>query len=118
MKNLLIVFIVLLSSQFAYSSGYVAPFDNEATIDKVVMHDNGGVTLWITAMPKNPDSCTNSTLAYIKTDLTGRNNMVSAALMAFAAKKKVGLWSSGCEILPFWGGTLTSPIINTLWVVD
>ncbi len=114
-----ITIILLLISNLASASGYLTPKDmTGVTINKITMHGNGGATLWVSGL-LNPDECGDVTLAHLKGDLTGHDNMVATALTAYASGKKIGLWSAtGCEIIPFWGGSVTRPIIHTLWITD
>jgi len=44
--------------------------------------------------------------------------MVSVALAAYMGGKKIGIWSSGCQIIPFWGGTKKYPRGNEIWITD
>lgn len=116
MKSLA-AFILLFLSPLAISSGYLTPYGTGITIAKYTMHNNGGMTLWVSGL-NNPDNCGDTNLVHLKGDLPGHKQMVSAAMAAHAADKKIGLWSSGCSTIPFWGGTVTRPIIHTLWVTD
>lgn len=113
--SLTLPFLVFINN--SYASGYlttlVAP---NATINQILTHSSGGVTLFISDSLLNPDQCGDITKVHLKGDLAGHQHMLSAALTAFAAGKKVGLHSSGCEIIPFWGGSITRPVINNLWI--
>jgi hypothetical protein len=109
--------VLCLLSQSAFAAGYLTPYGTGVVIQKMTMHGNNGVTLWVAGIT-NPDSCGDSGLVHLKGDLPGHNLMVSAAMAAYHSGKKVGLWSTGCEIIPFWGGTVTRPIIHTLWITD
>ena len=75
------------------------------------------MTLWVSGLD-NPDGCGDTTLVHIKSTLDGYKEMAASAMMAYASGQKIGLWSTGCETLPFWGGTVTRPIIHTLWITD
>ena len=88
----------------------------QATITSFFTHGSGGVTLVISGMLDNPDGCNDPNTVHLKGDLAGHEKMVSAALTAFVAGKKVGLYTAGCEIIPFWSGTNTRPIITNLWI--
>ncbi len=112
MKKCFILGLLLLS-QSVFASGYLTPLGSGVTIQKFLMHGNGGMTLWVSGVT-NPDNCGDTGLVHLKGDLPGHRNMVSAAMTAYAAGKKIGLWSAGCEFIPFWGGSTTRPIISTL----
>ena len=75
----------------------------EATITQVFTHGSGAVSLFISGAPDNPDSCNDPGIVHLKGNLAGHNQVVSTILMAFAAGKKIGLYSGGCEVIPFWG---------------
>ena len=113
--SVILSFLICLNN--SYASGYLTGLaEPEATIEQVFTHSGGGVTLFVSGVSLNPDQCGNTTKVHLKGDLAGHQHMVSAALTAFAAGKKVGLHSSGCETIPFWGGSVTRPIINNLWI--
>jgi hypothetical protein len=114
-KYFMLVFCLLCQPTLA--AGYLTPNGTGVTINKMTMHANGGVTLWVSGVT-NADNCGDSTLVHLKGDLPGHNHMVSAAMAAYLSGKKVGLWSTGCDIIPFWGGTTTRPIIHTLWITE
>ena len=115
--NRYFILSLLLVSSFVFGSGYLIPNGAGVKINKITMHGNGGATLWVSGL-SNPDNCGDVKLAHLKGDLPGHSNMVSTALTAYASGKKIGLWSTGCEIIPFWGGTVTRPIIHTLWITE
>ena len=73
--------------------------------------------LFVSGIEINPDVCGSIGLIHIKADHQGFKTISSSALTAFVSGKKIGVYSSGCEILPFWGGTVTRPIVRELWVV-
>jgi hypothetical protein len=50
--------------------------------------------------------------------MSGYREMVTAVMSAHAQGKKSGLWSTGCSLIPFWGGTVTDPIAHDVWVTD
>ena len=117
-RKLLFITALLLPGA-VFAAGYMTDLGApEATITQVFTHSGGGVTLFISGAPENPDTCDSPGLVHLKGDLPGHNQMVSAALTAFAAGKKVGLYTVGCEIIPFWGGTQDHPIISNLWVAQ
>ena len=115
----LIIICLMLFGHCANAAGYLTDLNMpEVTITKVFSHQNGAVTLFVSGIPANPDSCNDITHVHIKADNLGLKNIAASALTAFAAGKKVGLYTSGCEIIPFWGGTNTRPIITDLWISD
>jgi len=77
----------------------------------------GELTLWVTGI-SNSDGCTGTNLVHLAGDLAGHKNMVAAVMTAYASGKKVGLWSTGCVQIPFWGGGVTYPIVHDLWVTE
>ena len=66
----------------------------------------------------NPGSCDSTVLVRIPAALAGYKTMVAAVLQAHAAGKKIGLHAMTCSTIPFWGGSVTYPIIGNLWVTD
>lgn len=120
MKNRLIkltLVILALSVTTSQAKGYLTSLNNpEATITQVFTHGGGEVTLFVTGITQNPDGCDSTSLVHLDGSFPGHERMVAAALTAFTAGKKVGLYSSGCSVIPFWGGTQTRPIINNLWI--
>ena len=118
-KNLkmLIITIIVLFATTAQAQGYLTDLNTpNATITKVFTHSNGGVTLFVSGVTPNSDQCGDYSKVHLKGDLAGHEQMVAAALTAFTAGKKVGLYSSGCSLIPFWGGSVTRPIIRDLWI--
>lgn len=115
-----IIFLSFLFSISTHASGYLSPLaSNGVSISSYFVHSSGAVTLMLNSVtPSNPDSCAVTTRVHLKGNLDGHQNMVAAALAAFASGKKVGLYSSGCESIPFWGGNIQTPIISNLWVFN
>lgn len=110
--------LFLIFSEAANAAGYLTPLSgNGVTINRYFTHSGGGVTLIISGTINNPDNCQVTDRVHLKGNLNGHNNMVSAALAAFASGKQVGLWSRGCESIPFWGGGIQTPIVENLWVI-
>ncbi|MCL1126201.1 hypothetical protein [Shewanella surugensis] len=104
-------------TNMASAAGYLTSLGNpEATITSVFTHAEGHVTLIVSGVTLNPDECGDLGRVHIQADLPGHKNLVSAALTAFASGKKVGFYTTGCEVIPFWGGTSTRPVINSLWI--
>lgn len=95
---------------------YFTSYNSGVTINRIHAHNGGGVTLHVTGSVINLDSCAVTDRVHIKANLPGSDNLIAHAMMAFAAGKKVGLHASGCEVTPFWGGNLMTPIIDNLWV--
>jgi len=87
-------------------------------ITQYFTHSGGGVTLYISGSVQNLDGCMVTNRVHLKGNLAGHQSMVSAALAAFSSGKYIGLHASGCETIPFWGGTQTVAIINNLWVFE
>lgn len=76
------------------------------------------MTVWVSGID-NPDDCARTDIVHLKGDLLGHDRMVAAVLAASTSGKKVGFHSSGCEIIPFWGGAGGSvPVVHNLWVVE
>lgn len=116
-------FLLALAAQLfiidTFASGYLTPFTNTGVkISHFFTHSNGGVTLLLSGTITNPDGCQVTSRVHLKGDLEGHKTMTSAALAAFASGKNIGLWSSGCENIPFWGGGIQTPIIANLWIVN
>jgi hypothetical protein len=116
-KYLILITFFLISPSISFASGYLTPYGQGVIIQKYTMHGDGGMTLWVSGI-SNPDNCTDINLVHIKPTAPGYNGMISAAMAAYASGKKIGFWSNGCDVIPFWGGTATKPIVHTLWVTD
>jgi len=117
MRQILLIALLVLPVS-AFSSGYLTPLGTGIAIDKVHANADGSITLWINSSSiSNPDNCGRTDKVHIKA-IGGYETLVSVVLTAFAMEKKLGLWSNGCEIIPFWGGTLTFPVANYVWVTD
>jgi len=116
----LILLSMLFSSNYSYAYGYLTKLIGPGvSINKYFVHNGGGVSLILNEnFPLNPDDCGDTKHVFIKGDRAGHKAMISAALAAFASGKKIGLHSYGCEIIPFWGGTVTRPIVSELWVFE
>jgi hypothetical protein len=99
------------------ASGYLTTLDQGVSVTRYLMHSGGGMTIWVTGI-SNPDGCGGVDRVHLKGNLLGHDKMVAAVLAASASGKRVGFWSSGCELIPFWGGTQTVPIVADLWVVE
>lgn len=119
-KILFIALSALITStpiqSFAY--GYLTYLSGPGvTIKTYFVHNEGGVSLILNeAIPLNPDNCGITNHVYLKPSQAGHHAMVSAALAAFAAGKRIGLHGHNCEIIPFWGGSQTVPTVSELWV--
>lgn len=119
MKRVLIFVLFVVFSVNVNASGYLTSLGGPGVkITSYFTHSGGGVTLKISGSVSNPDGCEATDRVHLKGDLAGHNNMVAAALAAFASGKSVGLWSTGCETIPFWGGTSRVPIVANLWVFE
>jgi hypothetical protein len=114
--KLLVLLFSLIASASSFAKYVTYLSDPGVEITKFFTHSNGAVSLYITGETRNLDECTSTFRVYIPHDLDGRQNLVSAALMAFASGKKIGLHASHCGTTTFWGGTVDVPIIDNLWV--
>jgi hypothetical protein len=105
------------SPQAAHSSGYLTPFTEGVSVSRYHMHGGGGMTITVSGI-SNPDGCGGTSLVHIPSTLSGYKEMVAAVMTAVATGKRIGLWSTGCSLLPFWGGSTTYPVVNDLWVIE
>lgn len=103
--------------QAAQGSGYLTPYSEGISVTRYHMHGGGGMTVIVSGI-SNPDGCGGTTLVHIPSTLSGYKEMVAAVMTAIATGKKIGLWSTGCSLLPFWGGGITYPVVNDVWVMD
>ena len=115
----------LCASLTTQASGYLTdgPSTNAANpgvkIKRFFAHNAGGLTLIVeTTKMKNPDNCNTVQRVHLKGDREGHDQMVAAALAAFASGKSIGMYSPGCEIIPFWGSGITTPIVHDLWIFN
>jgi hypothetical protein len=114
--KIVVLFFTLIASASSFAK-YVTTLSGPGVeITKVFTHSSGAVSLYISGETTNLDECTSTFRVYIPHDLNGRQNLVSAALMAFASGKKIGLHASHCSTTTFWGGTVDVPIVDNLWV--
>ena len=96
-----IVFLCCSGQSFAK---YVTPLNGSGVdVTKVFVHVSGSVSLYISGAVQNLDQCTSTFRVYIPHDLPGKDAMLSAALMASASGKKIGLHASGCSTTAFLG---------------
>jgi hypothetical protein len=118
--SMLALFLMMQESR---ASGYLTPLRAGIEVTDYMVNNNtgsgniGGLTIWVSGI-SNPDGCTGTDKVHIKNSATGYKEMVAAVLSAVALGKKIGFHSSGCEGLPFWGGTLTYPMVSDLWIVN
>lgn len=119
MRKLLVVFVMLFTAQNAVAfSGYLTPLGEGVPVNLYLLHRSGEMTIWVTNTSiSNPDNCMNTDRVHISASLAGSQNMMAAVMTAYASGQKVGFHSSGCSTIPFWGGTITVPIISEIWVV-
>ena len=118
MKKLIIAVLAFMSTS-VFASGYLVPLGQGVEVLRVHAHSGGGLTLWIHQNSiQNPDSCKGTDKVHIRSSLAGYDAMVTVVMSAYTAKKKIGFWSSGCSTIPFWGGTITYPIVHDLWITD
>lgn len=100
----LILVAPLASAQAAGGSGNVTP---------TAVHVEGG-NVYIQGSFSNPDGCAMSTsiaLAPVNTDEQQR--MVSMAMTAIVANKKISMWLSGCGPTP-WSASAPKAVAMTL----
>lgn len=118
MRRFVAIGIIALCASFAvHASGYLTPLGNGVPVTRYLMHPTGAMTLWVSGI-SNPDGCGGTDRVHLKGDLPGHDKMVAAVLAASASGRRIGFWSRECEIIPFWGGTQTVPIVEYLWVVE
>lgn len=117
MRTAWYLLVVTCLASTANASGYLTALDQGVVVNRYLMHSGGGMTIWVSGI-SNPDGCGRSDMVHLKGDLVGHDKMVAAVLAASASGRKVGFWSTGCEIIPFWGGTVTVPIVANLWVIE
>jgi len=116
--KLLILFLIMFFPVSSFSSGYLTPLGTGIEVQKIHAHSNGSITLWVLSSSiANPDNCGRTDKVHIKA-VGEYKTLVSMVLTAYASGKKIGLWSNGCEIIPFWGGSLTFPVVNNIWITD
>jgi hypothetical protein len=108
---------MLSFASLSSASGYLTELGQGVSVNRYLIHSGGGMTIWVSGI-SNPDGCGGSDRVHLKGDLPGHDKMVAAVLAASTSGKKVGFWSSGCEVIPFWGGSQTIPIVSDLWVVE
>jgi len=118
MKRYFLIFLAILFPVHSYAYGYLTPYGAGVTISKYHVHGEGGVTLWVAGSLMNPGACADISLVHIPPTLPGYKAMVAAVMEAYALNKKIGLHQTNCSTIPFWGGTITYPIIGNLWVTD
>src|SRR5215469_6063748 len=105
----------------AGASGYLTGINSGATVTGYMMNDGTGgsgygMTLFVSGI-SNPDGCGGTDKVYIPGTDPDFNGLAAAVMAAVASGEQIGFWSSGCAVMPFFGGTVTYPVIVTLWVV-
>lgn len=103
------------------ASGYLTGINSGATVTEYMMNNGTGgsgygMTLFVSGI-SNPDGCGGTDRVYIPGTDPNFNGLAAAVIAAVASGEQVGFWSSGCAVMPFWGGTVTYPVIITLWVI-
>src|SRR5688572_13684616 len=112
----------LFFPQQSGASGYLTSLGQGIEVTSYMINNgisgssNAGLTIWVSGI-SNPDSCGDTDKVHIKRSTTNYSEMVAAVISAIASGKKIGFYSLGCEVIPFWGGTTTYPIVSDLWVV-
>ena len=125
MKKLITALALSLSSLSLHASGggYLTNYGQGVEILNLHIHNKGGVTLIVNGSEIRENSCDSSSKIHIKPETPGYDAMLSTVLAAYMANKKVGFWSyysngkNNCEVLPFWGGSVSYPIVYDLWMV-
>jgi hypothetical protein len=119
----LIVLGLFLLTHESMAGGYLTPLRTGVDVTDYMVNNNtgsgtlGGITIWVSGI-SNPDGCTGTDKVHIKNNAPDYKEMVAAVLSAVAMGKKIGFHATGCELLPFWGGATTYPIVSDLWVVN
>ncbi len=117
MKKLIKIFLLISILNISSYAKYITSINGSGVdITRVFIHTNGAVSLYISGTVLNEDNCSSTFRVYIPETLPGKDSMLSAALMGYASKKKVGFHGSGCSTTHFWGGTVDVPIVNNLWI--
>lgn len=104
------------------AAGYLTPLGQGIEVTSYMVnngvHGGGsvGLTLWVSGI-SNPDSCGSIDKVHIKRTTVNYSEMVAAVISAITSGRKIGFHSTGCETIPFWGGTTTYPIVSDLWIV-
>ena len=110
------VILGMIVSGSAYAK-YITPLNGPGVeVTRVFIHENGGISLYISGATQNLDQCTSTFRVYIPHTVAGKDAMLSVALTAKASGKKIGIHGSGCSTTSFWGGTVDVPIVNNLWM--
>ncbi|MCG7535190.1 hypothetical protein [Pseudoalteromonas sp. OOF1S-7] len=113
-----LLMLAFLVPTLSHGKGYMTGlYDTTATVSGVFVHSNGGVTLFVKGLERKAGSCDNIGNVHIRADNPAKSHFLSVALTAFAAEQKIGLYMAGCEVIPFWAGTATYPIISELWII-
>jgi hypothetical protein len=109
----------------ANAGGYLTPFRTGVVVTDYMINNNVGnggtdigLTILLSSTVSNPDSCGSTAFLHIKGTAPGYKEMVAAVMSAVASGRKIGFHAKGCELLPFFGGSTTYPIISDLWVVN
>jgi hypothetical protein len=111
-----------LMATVASASGYLTPLAQGITVNGYMMNNSTGgaastgMTIWVSGI-SNPDSCGGTDKVFIPSSVANYSALVAAVISAFTAGQHIGFWSSGCDLMPFWGGTTTYPYVVTLWAV-
>ncbi len=118
MRKVICATLLILGVQFPAHAKYITSLSGPGVdVTRVFIHHNGAVSIYISGELQNLDQCTGTFRVYIPTEVPGKDAMLSVALMAHAAGKKIGMHGSGCSTTQFWGGTVDVPIVDNLWVL-
>lgn len=107
-----------------YASGYLTPMGQGVVLSSYVINNSvppglsTGMTLVVSGAIANPDACGATDKIHIPGTVPNYSALVAAVMAASAAGQSIGFWSSGCAVIPFWGGAVTYPQVWTLWVVQ
>lgn len=118
LKKILVIGMLFIVSN-VHASGYLINLGDGVTINKIHAHNGGGVTLWVDGSKlSNPDGCQNMNKVHLPSSTAGIAAQTSIVLSAYMAGKKIGMWSTGCNVIPFWGGTTRYPIVTEVWITE
>jgi len=110
-KLLLLPVLLALSLNLFAGTG-----SGSGTIDHLYINDAGTLVRIGFSQPiKNPDGCSKSTIyLHELTNSDGSDRFLSALLTAYASKRTVSFWVSGCTVAPWWGGSF--PDFNDIYM--
>ncbi|USD19805.1 hypothetical protein MJO52_12005 [Microbulbifer variabilis] len=95
MKKLL--FLGLFLSMDTLASGWTGLQDIQRVMQRECTPSNKGFEITFAADHKNPDNCPHLRTVNLACDQPGYDTMVSMALTALAANKKIDAWVGSCD---------------------